>query len=92
MKCRLGLPCPEPCVEEAIEGLRRDMLGLGLIWDEPQPDRDRKRQIRTRWSLTDDVIPAAMITTKTLTLVKPPKPGIPKPDKEKASRRQGKEQ
>ncbi|MBM2925993.1 hypothetical protein JRC19_30080, partial [Escherichia coli] len=27
------------------------------IWDEPQPDRDRKRQIRTRWSLTDDVIP-----------------------------------
>ncbi len=54
---RLGLPCPEPCVEEAIEGLRRDMLGLGLIWDEPQPDRDRKRQIRTRWSLTDDVIP-----------------------------------
>ncbi|MBA1009487.1 IncI1-type conjugal transfer protein TrbA [Escherichia coli] len=54
---RLGLPCPEPCVEEAIEGLRRDMLGLGLIWDEPQPDRDRRRQIRTRWSLTDDVIP-----------------------------------
>ncbi|GHL22960.1 hypothetical protein ECZU24_58010 [Escherichia coli] len=44
-------------MEEAIEGLRRDMLGLGLIWDEPQPDRDRKRQIRTRWSLTDDVIP-----------------------------------
>lgn len=55
--CRLGLPCPEPCVEEAIEGLRQDMLGLGLIWDEPQPDRDRRRQIRTRWSLTDDVIP-----------------------------------
>ena len=24
---------------------------------QPQPDRDRKRQIRTRWSLTDDVIP-----------------------------------
>ncbi|EPZ1904675.1 conjugal transfer protein TrbA, partial [Escherichia coli] len=23
----------------------------------PQPDRDRRRQIRTRWSLTDDVIP-----------------------------------
>ncbi|EKH3818994.1 conjugal transfer protein TrbA, partial [Escherichia coli] len=55
--CRLGLPCPEPCVEEAIEGLRQDMLRLGLIWDEPQPDRDRRRQIRTRWSLTDDVIP-----------------------------------
>ncbi|EER5020063.1 conjugal transfer protein TrbA, partial [Escherichia coli] len=54
--CRLGLPCPETCVEEAIEGLRRDMLGLGLIWEEPQPDRDRRRQIRTRWSLTDDVI------------------------------------
>nr|QHV89585.1 hypothetical protein PGJFMKIC_00019 [Escherichia coli] len=47
---RFGLPCPEPCVDEAVEGLRRDMLSLGLIWDEPQPDRDRKRRILTNWS------------------------------------------
>ena len=53
---RLGLPCPRACVEEAIDGLRTDMLSLGLIWDEPQPDRDRKRRIRTNWSLTEDVI------------------------------------
>lgn len=53
---RLGLPCPEACVEEAIDGLRADMLSLGLIWDEPQPDRDRRRRIRTDWSLTDDVL------------------------------------
>ena len=32
----------EPCGR--IEDFGRDMLGLGLIWDEPQPDRDRKRQ------------------------------------------------
>ncbi|MDF3680707.1 conjugal transfer protein TrbA, partial [Enterobacter hormaechei] len=38
------------------EGLRIDMLSLGLIWDEPQPDLDRKRRIRTNWSLTEDVI------------------------------------
>ena len=54
---RFGLPCPEPCVDEAVEGLRRDMLSLGLIWDEPQPDRDRKRRILTNWSLTDDILP-----------------------------------
>ena len=53
---RLGLPCPQACVDEAIDGLRTDMLSLGLIWDEPQPDRDRKRRIRTNWSLTEDVI------------------------------------
>lgn len=53
---RLGLPCPAACVEEAIEGLRADMLSLGLIWDEPQPDRDRKRRVRTNWSLSDDVL------------------------------------
>lgn len=53
---RLGLPCPEACVDEAINGLRTDMLSLGLIWDEPQPDRDRRRRIRTNWSLTEDVI------------------------------------
>lgn len=53
---RLGLPCPQACVDEAIEGLRIDMLSLGLIWDEPQPDLDRKRRIRTNWSLTEDVI------------------------------------
>lgn len=53
---RLGLPCPDACVDEAIDGLRADMLSLGLIWDEPQPDRDRKRRIRTNWSLTEDVI------------------------------------
>lgn len=53
---RLGLPCPEACVEEAIAGLRADMLSLGLIWDEPQPDRDRKRRVRTNWSLSDDVL------------------------------------
>jgi len=53
---RLGLPCPEVCVEEAIDGLRADMVSLGLIWDEPQPDRDHKRRIRTNWSLTEDVI------------------------------------
>lgn len=53
---RLGLPCPEACVDEAINGLRADMLSLGLLWDEPQPDRDRKRRIRTNWSLTEDVI------------------------------------
>ncbi|EBT2497503.1 TPA: IncI1-type conjugal transfer protein TrbA [Salmonella enterica] len=53
---RFGLPCPEPCVDEAVEGLRRDMLSLGLIWDEQQPDRDRKRRILTNWSLTDDVL------------------------------------
>ncbi|MGK9012654.1 conjugal transfer protein TrbA, partial [Serratia marcescens] len=53
---RLGLPCPQACVDEAIEGLRIDMLSLGLIWNEPQPDRDRKRRIRTNWSLTEDVI------------------------------------
>lgn len=53
---RLGLPCPEACVDEAINGLRADILSLGLLWDEPQPDRDRKRRIRTNWSLTEDVI------------------------------------
>ncbi|MBY6260103.1 conjugal transfer protein TrbA [Phytobacter diazotrophicus] len=53
---RMGLPCPEVCVEEAIDGFRVDMLSLGLIWDEPQPDRDRKRRIRNNWSLTDDVL------------------------------------
>lgn len=53
---RLGLPCPAACVEEAIEGLRADMLSLGLIWDEPQPDRDRRRRVRTNWSLSDDVL------------------------------------
>lgn len=53
---RLGLPCPQACVDEAIDGLRTDILSLGLIWDEPQPDRDRKRRIRTNWSLTEDVI------------------------------------
>ncbi|MEG5552362.1 conjugal transfer protein TrbA [Enterobacter wuhouensis] len=53
---RLGLPCPQACVDEAIDGLRVDMLSLGLIWDEPQPDRDRKRRIRTNWSLTEDAI------------------------------------
>lgn len=53
---RLGLPCPETCVEEAIDGLRADMVSLGLIWDEPQPDRDHKRRIRTNWSLTEDAI------------------------------------
>ncbi|CAI9394825.1 MULTISPECIES: secretion/conjugation apparatus DotM-related subunit [Enterobacteriaceae] len=53
---RLGLPCPKPCVEEAIDGFRADMVALGLIWDEPQPDRDRKRRIRNNWSLTDDVL------------------------------------
>ncbi|HGD8188894.1 TPA: IncI1-type conjugal transfer protein TrbA, partial [Escherichia coli] len=59
---RFGLPCPEPCVDEAVEGLRRDMLGLGLIWDEPQPDRDRKRRILTNWSLTDDILPRTPAT------------------------------
>lgn len=53
---RLGLPCPIPCVEEAVEGFRIDMVSLGLIWDEPQPDKDRKRRIRNNWSLTDDVL------------------------------------
>ncbi|HGB0710623.1 TPA: IncI1-type conjugal transfer protein TrbA [Salmonella enterica subsp. enterica serovar Typhimurium] len=53
---RFSLPCPEPCVEEAVEGLRRDLLSLGLIWDEPQPDSERKRRILTNWSLTDDVL------------------------------------
>lgn len=53
---RLGLPCPQVCVDEAIDGLRADMLSLGLIWDEPQPDHDRKRRIRTNWALTEDVI------------------------------------
>ena len=59
---RFGLPCPEPCVDEAVEGLRRDMLSLGLIWDEPQPDRDRKRRILTNWSLTDDILPRTPAT------------------------------
>lgn len=54
--------CPEPCVDEAVEGLRRDMLSLGLIWDEPQPDRDRKRRILTNWSLTDDILPRTPAT------------------------------
>ncbi|BAN99948.1 TrbA protein (plasmid) [Plautia stali symbiont] len=53
---RLGLPCPAVCVEEAIDGFRADMVSLGLIWDEPQPDCDRKRRIRNNWSLTDDVL------------------------------------
>ena len=53
---RLALPCPQACVDEAIDGLRVDMQSLGIIWDEPQPDRDRKRRIRTNWSLTEDVI------------------------------------
>ncbi|EOK2469477.1 IncI1-type conjugal transfer protein TrbA, partial [Escherichia coli] len=59
---RFGLPCPDPCVDEAVEGLRRDMLSLGLIWDEPQPDRDRKRRILTNWSLTDDILPRTPAT------------------------------
>ena len=58
----MGLPCPAPCVDEAVEGLRRDMLSLGLIWDEPQPDRDRKRRILTNWSLTDDILPRTPAT------------------------------
>lgn len=53
---RLGLPCPETCVEEAIDGLKTDMTKLGLIWDEPQPDRERRRRVRTNWSLTEDVL------------------------------------
>ncbi|MEQ9971341.1 conjugal transfer protein TrbA [Pectobacterium carotovorum] len=53
---RLGLPCPTACVEEAVDGFRIDMISLGLIWDEPQPDKDRKRRIRNNWSLTDDVL------------------------------------
>lgn len=53
---RMGLPCPETCVEEAIDGLKADMTALGLIWEEPQPDRDRRRRVRTNWSLTDDIL------------------------------------
>ncbi|QXD01005.1 conjugal transfer protein TrbA [Klebsiella sp. PL-2018] len=56
---RRGLPCPEPCVEQAINGLQADLVSIGLIWDEPQPDHDRKRRVQTRWSITGDVFPRA---------------------------------
>lgn len=52
---RLQLPCPTPCIDAAIEGLRQDMVTLGLIWDDSQPETGRRRsRIQTNWSLTDD--------------------------------------
>ncbi|EDS6807088.1 conjugal transfer protein TrbA [Salmonella enterica subsp. enterica serovar Legon] len=61
---RLNLPCPKPSIETAVEGLRQDMVNLGLIWDDPQPETGRRRsRIQTNWSLNDDALEDVQLTT-----------------------------
>uniref|UniRef100_UPI003D2FFDF1 hypothetical protein n=1 Tax=Escherichia coli TaxID=562 RepID=UPI003D2FFDF1 len=60
--CVLAFPALNPVLMKRWKAYGRDMLSPRLIWDEPQPDRDRKRRILTNWSLTDDILPRTPAT------------------------------